>query len=892
MQEPAQPVPEVERTSRQDLVVAPRKSSLPLLLGAVLCAGTGFGLVWALGIGRSGGGEDMASPVQTALPTASPDAPAVAFAADQTVSSGDDGGFANAQPDTAPWAPRQLSPPTSDADAPRAMNERGWRAPAAPATSPAPLHRYPTRPATLEAPDSSLPVPAPPAHDGRTSRFAPPGRFPGTGDEPIRLASAEAEPLDAQIPPDPADATAPADAAPSGDDVIPAEAAVRSTVPNGETPVNTSPSAPPRAASTGSSGDDLLAPAPTDMAPAAPAPSTAASAVEPVQPSTPHTQPSPPIGGDLPPTAPTPPPFPPPAPAATVDPTSAPRGFTSSDITPPASFRPAAAAPAPAPAAASAPVVSAAATNPFASAPPMGPTRSAPPVSMNNMNTMNSMTNDPRGPISGGGSNGPGAATAGQGRPGPMQLEGLQTPQLAMEKRGPREIQVGKAARYEILVRNVGTATAQDVTLRDAVPYGTTLITTTPPASPVGAGQPVVPGANPGGMTAELVWALGVIAPGGEARVSMEVMPELEGEIGSVASVSFRTEASVRSRATKPDLKLEASEAKAVRIGGEVKLSLKVSNPGTGIATGVVLEGLLPDGISHSAGRELEFDVGQLRPGESRTIDLVLGSTGPGVHMARFAARADGRLEVEQPIRIEVTAPTLELSAEMPSRRYLQRPATCVLSMVNAGTAPARAVELVAQLPPGMKFVRANHAGWYEERFHRVLWNLEELPPGERGTVEMVLMPVDLGPQKIVAAARSSDGPSDQAAHTVEVEGLASLFFEVTDSEDPIEVGGVTEYIVRIANQGTKAASGVRLTATLLGDLEPVDAKGPAAHRVENLTVIFDPLARLAPTEEVVFRIRVRGRREGDQRMQVQLVSDDHPAPITKEEITRVYADR
>ena len=835
MQEPTQPVSEAERTSRQDLVVAPRKSGLPLLLGAVLCAGTGFGLVWALGIGRSGAGEDLASPVQTALPTASPDAPTVTFAADQTVSSGSDGGAANAQPDTAPWAPRQLSHPTSDADAPRAMNESGWRTPATPAASPAPLDRYPTRPAALEAPDSPLPMPAPPAHDGRTSRFAPPGRFPGTGAEPIRLASAEAEPLDAQIPPDPVDATTPADADRSGDDVIPAETPVRSAVLHGETPLAAAPLAPPTAASTGSSGDDLLAPAPTDIAPA--------------------------------PLAPTP-----------------------TDMAP---------APlAPAPVAASAPVVTAAATNPFASAPPMGPNRSAPPVTMNTMNAMNTMntqntmTNDPRGPMSGGASSGPGSATAGQGRPGPMQLEGLQTPQLALEKRGPREIQVGKAARYEILLRNVGTATAQDVTLRDAVPYGTTLITTTPPASPVGAGQPVVPGANPGGMTAELVWALGVIAPGGEARVSMEVMPEIEGEIGSVASVSFRTEASVRSRATKPDLKLEASETKAVRIGGEVKLSLKVSNPGTGIATGVVLEGLLPDGISHSAGRELEFDVGQLRPGESRTIDLVLGSTGPGVHMARFAARADGRLEVEQPIRIEVTAPTLELSAEMPSRRYLQRPATCVLSMVNAGTAPARAVELVAQLPPGMKFVRANHAGWYEERFHRVLWNLEELPPGERGTVEMVLMPVDLGPQKIVAAARSSDGPSDQAAHTVEVEGLASLFFEVTDSEDPIEVGGMTEYIVRIANQGTKAASGVRLTATLLGDLEPVDAKGPAAHRVENLTVIFDPLARLAPTEEAVFRVRVRGRREGDQRMQVQLVSDDHPAPITKEEITRVYADR
>jgi uncharacterized repeat protein (TIGR01451 family) len=467
-----------------------------------------------------------------------------------------------------------------------------------------------------------------------------------------------------------------------------------------------------------------------------------------------------------------------------------------------------------------------------------------------------------------------------------MHLEGLQTPQLAVEKRGPREIQVGKTARYEIFVRNVGSAPAHDVLLRDAVPYGTTLVATTPPASPTG------PGSSAGGAPAELAWSLGTLPPGADARVSVEVMPQIEGEIGSVASVSFRTDATVRSRATKPALRLEASETQPVRIGGEIKVALKVSNPGTGVATGVVIEGVLPEGVTHSAGHELEFDVGQLKPGESRTIDLVLGSRGPGVHTARFAARADGQLESDQPVRLEVTAPTLELTTEMPSRRYLQRPATCTLSMINAGTAPARAVELVVQLPAGMKFVRANHAGWYEERSHRVLWSLEELPPAEVGAVEMVLMPVDLGPQKIVAAARSADGPSAQASHTVEVEGLAALAFEVTDSEDPIEVGGLTEYVVRVGNQGTKAASGVRLTATLLGELEPVEAKGPGGHRIDNLSVVFEPLAKLAPSEEAIYRVRVRGRREGDQRMQVQVVSDDHPAPITKEEITRVYADR
>ena len=37
---------------------------------------------------------------------------------------------------------------------------------------------------------------------------------------------------------------------------------------------------------------------------------------------------------------------------------------------------------------------------------------------------------------------------------------------------------------------------------------------------------------------------------------------------------------------------------------------------------------------------------------------------------------------------------------------------------------------------------------------------------------------------------------------------------------------------------------------------------------------------------------RARGRRAGHQRVQVQLVSDDQPTPISKEEVTSVYDDR
>jgi len=806
--------PSASPASRQDLVVPPRQSNLSAIIGSLVCAAVGFGLVWALGIGRAPRLEDLGEEpgVVMAAEDAAPDRQPEhqpAFDSSASIDRGVD------EPDMLPLIDDAI--PVTDA----AQNTR-WLSPAAEESGDVddrPPETYPTQPASLDLPDGV--VPAAGESDRAAGRFS---RF-SSADLPAADATGDAQPIE------PVATAADIAAAPS----LPAP-------PPHDEPL---PSGPPAIADDPLPEDpgDLAAPAPEPPAPSAPA-ARAFGAAPPAF-SQQSAAPMPPA--PLPPHQPLPP-----------SPFAGAPGSAAQTTAAALAAEPPVAAPPPG-----------AFGSPFASAPPMvardladADPEPAPPT-----------TARPEAP-----------KASGLGRPGPMQLEGVQTPQISVEKRGPREISVGKAARYEIVVRNIGSATAHEVVLRDAVPQGTALVTTTPPASPVSQASGEADGA--------LAWTLGTLPPGGQAVVTMEVMPQVEGEIGSVASVSFRADASVRSRSTKPDLRIECTPPAPVLIGRDLQMTVTVTNPGTGVATGVVLEGFLPDNVSHRSGPELEFDVGQLRPGESRTIDLVLGTRGPGVHAARLAARADGGIEITHQVPIEVTAPTLELAIDMPLRRFLQRPATCAIAMVNAGTAPAQAIELAAQLPPGMKFVKANNAGWHDDRTHRVLWNLEELPPGDTGTVEVVVMPVELGPQKIVAAARSADGLAAQVAHTCDVEGLAALSFEVVDSEDPIEIDGLTEYVVRVGNQGTKPATGVRVVATLLGDLEPLEAQGPGGHRFENLTVTFEPLAKLAPAEEAVFRIRARGRRAGDQRIQVQLTSADQPAPITKEEITRVYADR
>jgi hypothetical protein len=66
---------DTERASRQELVVPPRQSNLPVILGACVCGCAGFGLVWGLGIGRSSPAplppDVTAATVETAAPTPS-----------------------------------------------------------------------------------------------------------------------------------------------------------------------------------------------------------------------------------------------------------------------------------------------------------------------------------------------------------------------------------------------------------------------------------------------------------------------------------------------------------------------------------------------------------------------------------------------------------------------------------------------------------------------------------------------------------------------------------------------------------------------------------------------------------------------------------------------------
>lgn len=466
----------------------------------------------------------------------------------------------------------------------------------------------------------------------------------------------------------------------------------------------------------------------------------------------------------------------------------------------------------------------------------------------------------------------------GTGQPGDPRLEGVQSPQLTIQKSAPKEIQVGKSATFSVVVRNVGQTPACNVEIHDRVPRGTRLTNTRPQAKR--------------GARGELVWILGTIQPGQESVVEMEIVPTNEGEIGSVATVHFAAAATARSIVTRPQLVVETAMPAKALIGDQVMLSIVVSNPGTGVATGVVIEEHIPVGLHHPAGSELEYTVGDLKPGESRKLDLPLVANRAGAAVNMLVARGDGDLRVEDKRELEVLAPLLEVALKGPKRRYLERQATYQLSIANPGTATAEGVELVASLPTGLKFVSANNAGHYEESTRTVHWRLEKLPAKEVGSVQLVTLPVEAGQHAIHLRGTAEKGLVVEKEQPVTVEGIAAILFQVADHIDPIGPGGETTYEIRVMNQGTKAATNVQVAVLLPPELQPVAAEGPTRYAMDGNRVFFEGLASLAPKAETVYRVKAKALRAGDLRVRIQLKTDNMQIPVTKEESTRVFADQ
>ncbi len=456
---------------------------------------------------------------------------------------------------------------------------------------------------------------------------------------------------------------------------------------------------------------------------------------------------------------------------------------------------------------------------------------------------------------------------------------GRQQPSITVEWVGPSAIRINQPMACQILVRNTATTAAHNVVVKHRLAKDVTCKSTEPSATT---------------EAGELSWNLGTIAPNQSRRLDVALVSKSRGPLTCHATVTFTSVAAHQVQVREPLLSVKIRSPEKVVVGEYVTLLFALSNPGDGITESVRVKTILPDGIEHPSGKKIiEFDVGNLAPKEIRTLQLVCVAKGGGEQKFAATAIGDGEIVANDTTTFEVLVPKLDVAISGPKLRYLDRHAIYVLKITNPGTAIANTVELNELVPAGFKFHQANQGGLYHEASRVISWKLGDLQPGQSKEVAIDLIATEPGEHRLVAQVRGARGlKSDTDARTI-VEGLPSLLIEVGHLDDPLEVGAETAYEIRVANTGTKTETNVEVVCTLPDQLQFKGAKCSATlrFRQEGNDLIFEPLPRLAPKADVIYRVHVRGIAPGDIRFRTRIKSDGLRDPVVREENTRIYND-
>jgi uncharacterized repeat protein (TIGR01451 family) len=458
----------------------------------------------------------------------------------------------------------------------------------------------------------------------------------------------------------------------------------------------------------------------------------------------------------------------------------------------------------------------------------------------------------------------------------PSPVAGPQSPALSLKWVKASEISVGREFTCELLVQNTGGTAARDVEVAAHFPAHVRLVRAEP--------QP----AHAEGL---LGWVFGEMPAGASQTIRITMIPTQAGEIAPHADVRFTGAVAAKFAVSEPMLAIALEGPQEVLIGEAASQTIVVTNPGSGVATHVQVEAIIPAGLEHARGSRLLMDLGALHPGETRSVRLPLAAVAGGSQIIQVQARADADLVQNAAAEVAVIAPELAATIEGPGLRYLGRRATYSLQVTNTGSVATDNVRVMHKVPEGFEFVSAAQGAQYDEATHLLNWFVGQLEQGQTATAEVTFACSELGEFTHYVRATSEHGTVSDTQVATKVEGTPSLSLDIRDFEDPVEVGTQTDYEIRVKNEGSAAAQNVNVSCELPAGLTVVSVKAPVSFAADRDLIVFQPLAEIKPGESVSIRMQVKATGAGNLRLRARLSSESIEEPLVVEELTKFYGE-
>jgi uncharacterized repeat protein (TIGR01451 family) len=445
---------------------------------------------------------------------------------------------------------------------------------------------------------------------------------------------------------------------------------------------------------------------------------------------------------------------------------------------------------------------------------------------------------------------------------------------IRVDRLAPAEVPLNVPFDYTLKVTNTAQTPLQEVVVLERLPENFSVHSTDPETENVDG---------------NLRWTVGALEPKASRELKVTGIATAADNIKPCATVSFVVPPICADiTVVEPKLALTATASKEVLACEPIELRCVVTNQGTGVAEGVQIVGTLPPGLRTTDDKtELVLNVGALAPGQSHQSGGSLKALQAGEYVISAEASANGGVKAEATAVATVRQPVLAITKTGPAKQYIGRPITYEITVTNNGSAPAANTVVEDTIPQGVQGVQTSPAGAVSGS--RVVWQSGTLAVNASRKFSITYTPTQAG--SLAQAARATAVCTNMVTATAEttVYGIAAVLLEVIDTDDPVQVGGQTTYLITATNQGSSPSTNVQITAVVEDAQEIVAASGPTPVTIEGNTATSAPLATLAPKAKATWQVTVKALKEGDVRFKATMTTAELSRDVEETEATQLY---
>ncbi len=434
--------------------------------------------------------------------------------------------------------------------------------------------------------------------------------------------------------------------------------------------------------------------------------------------------------------------------------------------------------------------------------------------------------------------------------------------------------QLGEPAKYAIRIEVVGEQGIEQVRVSETLPAGMDFV-----------GAEPAPEKTPAGYN----WVLGKMEKGAVKEIVLTVIPRIADMPlwTNTKVIAYPVLLAVPLQVGVPKLEIAKTGPTApVERGDAANFVVTVKNTGTAPATDVVVTDTLSEGLSTGTENAvLNYNLGTLNPGDSKTIEIATTAVAAGDRESTAQLTSKQLAPRYAKAKIHVVESKVAISQEGPATRFIFADADYAVRVRNIGTGMLTNVAVTEALPENVRVVSASDNGTVSEK--QVSWTIEKLAPGEEIVRKLTLSGTALG--KVTNVASVTAGRLTESVSLVtEWEGAPGVSTEIADDLDPVKVGDIVTYTVKITNQsGHKHLTGDAIVQFTAG-MEPVEAGKDAKAVIEGQRIVIKNIM-LEPKVAVTLQVKAKATKAGAHNARLEFGAGFLPRTIVKEESTYVY---